>query len=89
MTFTAPRPSEFLFFSRLSLSLSLFLPQNSTSNILCECNIRLPIKNGLVDWDCPESIDIPAMAQALSYIRENASFPVRNAPINFISKDLP
>ncbi|KAL6882374.1 P-loop containing nucleoside triphosphate hydrolase protein [Trichoderma longibrachiatum] len=36
---------------------------------------ELPIKNGLVDWDCPESIDIPAMAQALSYIRENASFP--------------
>ncbi|OTA04908.1 nicotinamide riboside kinase 1, putative [Trichoderma parareesei] len=36
---------------------------------------ELPIKNGLVDWDCPESIDIPAMADALSYIRENASFP--------------
>ncbi|KAL6855708.1 P-loop containing nucleoside triphosphate hydrolase protein [Trichoderma novae-zelandiae] len=36
---------------------------------------ELPIKNGLVDWDCPEAIDIPAMADALSYIRENASFP--------------
>ncbi|KAL7809099.1 P-loop containing nucleoside triphosphate hydrolase protein [Trichoderma gracile] len=36
---------------------------------------ELPVKNGLVDWDCPESIDIPAMADALSYIRENASFP--------------
>ncbi|TFB01802.1 Nicotinamide riboside kinase [Trichoderma ghanense] len=36
---------------------------------------ELPIKHGLVDWDCPESIDIPAMADALSYIRENASFP--------------
>lgn len=37
---------------------------------------RLPMKEGLLDWDCPEAIDIPAMAEALSYIRQNASFPV-------------
>ncbi|KAL7930135.1 P-loop containing nucleoside triphosphate hydrolase protein [Trichoderma chlorosporum] len=36
---------------------------------------ELPMKDGLLDWDCPEAIDIPAMAEALSYIRQNASFP--------------
>ncbi|KJZ70377.1 hypothetical protein HIM_10221 [Hirsutella minnesotensis 3608] len=36
---------------------------------------ELPSKNGLLDWDCAEAIDVPAMAEALSYIRQNASFP--------------
>ncbi|KAH7319661.1 nicotinamide riboside kinase 1 [Stachybotrys elegans] len=36
---------------------------------------ELPSKNGLLDWDCAEAIDIPAMADALAYIRQNASFP--------------
>ncbi|KKP01526.1 hypothetical protein THAR02_06386 [Trichoderma harzianum] len=36
---------------------------------------ELPMKEGLLDWDCPESIDIPAMADALSYIRQHAAFP--------------
>ncbi|KAL7941038.1 P-loop containing nucleoside triphosphate hydrolase protein [Trichoderma barbatum] len=36
---------------------------------------ELPMKDGLLDWDCPEAIDIPAMAEALSYIRNHASFP--------------
>ncbi|KAL7785816.1 P-loop containing nucleoside triphosphate hydrolase protein [Trichoderma ceciliae] len=36
---------------------------------------ELTMKNGLLDWDCAEAIDIPAMAEALSYIRQHASFP--------------
>ncbi|RSL70069.1 hypothetical protein CEP54_001977 [Fusarium duplospermum] len=36
---------------------------------------ELPMKNGLLDWDCPESIDIPGMADSLAYIRQHASFP--------------
>lgn len=42
--------------------------------------IRLPIKDGLVDWDCAGAIDIPSMADSLSYIRQNASFPVFAQP---------
>jgi hypothetical protein len=34
------------------------------------------MKNGLLDWDCPEAIDIPGMADSLAYIRQHASFPV-------------
>ena len=37
---------------------------------------RLPTKNGLLDWDCAEAIDVPGMADSLSYIREQAAFPV-------------
>lgn len=37
---------------------------------------RLPSKNGVLDWDCAEAIDVSAMAEALSYIRSHASFPV-------------
>ncbi|KFA61220.1 hypothetical protein S40285_06444 [Stachybotrys chlorohalonatus IBT 40285] len=36
---------------------------------------EIPTKNGLLDWDCAEAIDIPAMADALAYIRQHASFP--------------
>ncbi|KAF5024961.1 hypothetical protein F66182_2912 [Fusarium sp. NRRL 66182] len=36
---------------------------------------ELPMKNGLLDWDCPEAIDIPAMAESLAYIRQHAAFP--------------
>ncbi|KAF7558490.1 hypothetical protein G7046_g5660 [Stylonectria norvegica] len=36
---------------------------------------ELPSKGGLLDWDCAEAIDIPAMAESLAYIRQNASFP--------------
>lgn len=39
-------------------------------------NYRLPTKDGLLDWDCAEAIDVPAMAEALSYIRQHATFPV-------------
>ncbi|OAQ91246.1 nicotinamide riboside kinase 1 [Purpureocillium lilacinum] len=36
---------------------------------------QLPRKNGFVDWDCAEAIDVPALADALSYVREHASLP--------------
>ncbi|KAK7429064.1 ribosylnicotinamide kinase [Neonectria magnoliae] len=36
---------------------------------------ELPSKDGLLDWDCAESLDIPAMADALAYIRRHAAFP--------------
>ncbi|KAK1481354.1 nicotinamide riboside kinase 1 [Colletotrichum cuscutae] len=36
---------------------------------------ELPSKNGLLDWDCPESISIPDMEKALIHIRENGTFP--------------
>jgi nicotinamide/nicotinate riboside kinase len=37
---------------------------------------RLPTKNGLLDWDCAEALDISAMAESLAYIRQHAAFPV-------------
>ncbi|KAK3321437.1 nicotinamide riboside kinase 1 [Cercophora scortea] len=46
---------------------------------------ELPIKNGLVDWDCPEAISMPDMEAALSHIRTTGEFPVsflRSNPSN-------
>ncbi|KAK4455532.1 nicotinamide riboside kinase [Podospora aff. communis PSN243] len=37
---------------------------------------QLPIKHGLVDWDCPEAISVPDMEAALSHIRSTGTFPV-------------
>ncbi|UNI14443.1 ribosylnicotinamide kinase [Purpureocillium takamizusanense] len=36
---------------------------------------QLPRRNGFVDWDCAEAIDVPALADALSYVRAHASLP--------------
>ncbi|PFH58993.1 hypothetical protein XA68_12945 [Ophiocordyceps unilateralis] len=36
---------------------------------------ELPSKNGLLDWDCAQAVDVPAMADALAYIRRHATFP--------------
>ncbi|KAI0181950.1 P-loop containing nucleoside triphosphate hydrolase protein [Hypoxylon sp. FL1284] len=36
---------------------------------------ELPMKDGLLDWDCDEAIDIPAMTRALSWIRSHGTFP--------------
>ncbi|KAM7220508.1 nicotinamide riboside kinase [Rhypophila decipiens] len=36
---------------------------------------QLPIKDGLVDWDCPEAISFPDMEKALSHIRSTGTFP--------------
>ncbi|KAL7624357.1 ribosylnicotinamide kinase [Parahypoxylon ruwenzoriense] len=37
---------------------------------------ELPIKEGLLDWDCAEAISIPDLARALSHIRAHGTFPV-------------
>ncbi|KAK7746970.1 ribosylnicotinamide kinase [Cytospora paraplurivora] len=37
---------------------------------------RLPFKGGVRDWDCAESINIPDLEKALSYIRAEGAFPV-------------
>ncbi|KAK4101412.1 P-loop containing nucleoside triphosphate hydrolase protein [Parathielavia hyrcaniae] len=36
---------------------------------------ELPIKNGLVDWDCPEAISIPDLEDALAHIHATGTFP--------------
>ncbi|KAM0321733.1 hypothetical protein ACHAQA_009972 [Verticillium albo-atrum] len=36
---------------------------------------ELPSKNGLLDWDCPQAINIPDMEKALSHIRTSGTFP--------------
>ncbi|KAK8086913.1 ribosylnicotinamide kinase [Apiospora phragmitis] len=36
---------------------------------------ELPMRDGLLDWDCAAAIDIPGLAKALAYIRQNATFP--------------
>lgn len=59
---------------------SSYLPQ-------CSHEGRLPVKNGLLDWDSADALDISAMTEALSYIRQHASFPVL-APhrLTFVAK---
>lgn len=39
----------------------------------------IPSKDGVLDWDCAEALDVPGMAESLAYIRDHASFPVRPA----------
>ncbi|KAK1761127.1 P-loop containing nucleoside triphosphate hydrolase protein [Echria macrotheca] len=36
---------------------------------------QLPIRHGLVDWDCAEALSIPDMERALSHIRTTGTFP--------------
>ncbi len=36
---------------------------------------RLPLKNGLRDWDCIEALDIPALLRTLDYIHSNGFLP--------------
>ncbi|KAI1381524.1 P-loop containing nucleoside triphosphate hydrolase protein [Hypoxylon crocopeplum] len=36
---------------------------------------ELPSKEGLLDWDCAESISIPDMTRALAHIRAHGTFP--------------
>lgn len=52
---------------------------------------RLPMKDGLLDWDCAESLNIPDMEKALSHIRSQGTFPVSNPSMGsiFIAKTLP
>ncbi|KAH8195732.1 hypothetical protein TruAng_010110 [Truncatella angustata] len=37
---------------------------------------ELPTRDGLVDWDCAESISVPDMTRALKHIRAEGTFPV-------------
>lgn len=41
---------------------------------------RLPYKEGLLDWDCAESLYIPDMKRALEHIRAHGKFPVIHLP---------
>lgn len=34
------------------------------------------MRDGLLDWDCAESINIPDMEKALSHIHSEGTFPV-------------
>ncbi|TVY87060.1 Nicotinamide riboside kinase [Lachnellula willkommii] len=36
---------------------------------------ELPKKHDLLDWDCAESLDIPAMVKSLEHIRRDGTFP--------------
>ena len=42
--------------------------------VLFSC--RLPVRDGLVDWDSIESIAVPDMEAALVHIRANGELPV-------------
>lgn len=35
----------------------------------------IPVKNGVQDWDCLESLDLPGLENALSYIRKEGKSP--------------
>ncbi|VBB77118.1 Putative nicotinamide riboside kinase [Podospora comata] len=35
----------------------------------------LPFRSGHRDWDCPEAIDLPALTNALTYIKSTGKFP--------------
>ncbi|GAO19093.1 uncharacterized protein UV8b_07258 [Ustilaginoidea virens] len=36
---------------------------------------ELPSRDGLIDWDCSQALDIAALSDALSHIRQHAVFP--------------
>lgn len=36
---------------------------------------KIPIKNGVLDWDCLEAIDLSSFRQALEYIRDHGTSP--------------
>ncbi|KAK4461170.1 nicotinamide riboside kinase 1 [Cladorrhinum samala] len=36
---------------------------------------ELPTKSGLLDWDCPEALDLPELERALLHIRSTGTFP--------------
>ncbi|TKX21238.1 AAA domain-containing protein 9 [Elsinoe australis] len=36
---------------------------------------EIPVKNGVADWDCIESLNLPAMQEALTYIKEHGTSP--------------
>lgn len=52
-------------------------PQAATQALMTSRARRLPLKDGLVDWDCAAAIDVGAMVEALTYMRQHGAFPVR------------
>ncbi|PSK37275.1 Nicotinamide riboside kinase [Elsinoe australis] len=36
---------------------------------------EIPVKNGVADWDCIESLNLPAMQEVLTYIKEHGTSP--------------
>ncbi|CAN9175554.1 unnamed protein product [Alternaria alternata] len=36
---------------------------------------EIPVKNGVQDWDCIESLNLPALQQALQHIKEHGNSP--------------
>lgn len=36
---------------------------------------QIPVKNGIQDWDCLESLNIPQLREALQYIKEHGKSP--------------
>jgi nicotinamide/nicotinate riboside kinase len=43
---------------------------------------QIPIKNGVADWDCLESIDVQGLQKVLKYIKEHGT-----SPPDFVSKE--
>ncbi|KAG0646181.1 Nicotinamide riboside kinase [Hyphodiscus hymeniophilus] len=43
---------------------------------------ELPMKHGLLDWDCAESLSIPEIVKSLDYIHKNGTFPVSQQHLN-------
>lgn len=43
---------------------------------------EIPVKNGIQDWDCVESLNLPQLEQTLAYIKEHGK-----SPPDFVSKE--
>ncbi|KAJ4356230.1 ribosylnicotinamide kinase [Didymosphaeria variabile] len=43
---------------------------------------EIPFQNGIQDWDCIESLNLPHLQQTLAYIKEHG-----NSPPDFVSKE--
>lgn len=43
---------------------------------------QIPVKNGVADWDCLESIDVQGLRKALQYIKQHGK-----SPPDFLSKE--
>jgi hypothetical protein len=68
MTRSLPRP-----LSILKILVFLFIPQ---TNSIALTRLRLPKKDGLLDWDCAEALNIPEITKSLAYIQKTGTFPV-------------
>jgi uridine kinase len=68
MTRSLPRPLSIL--KTLVLS---FIPQTDS---IALTRPRLPKKDGLLDWDCAEALNISNITKSLAYIQKTGTFPV-------------